>query len=327
MRQTPEATRGNEITELLDRWASRGLLSPEQVERIRQAEGITPAGAGAPATPAAPAAPRGRLAAEALAYLGGVLALAAALLLVQLVWDDLSVGARLAVPLSAAAVLLLSGRLVPGDAADRVRLRSVLWLLGTAATAVTVAVFGDQVLETDAEDTVLLAGLATSVLGLGLYLLARTAAQQLGFVVPVAVTAGALGMRAGWDEPTLVGVGVWLVAAAWAVLGALGVAGPATAVRFTAAVGLLIGAPLTQGSAGGQLLAALTIVGLFTWGVLADSLGLLALASIGTLNVVPAAITYFFPDSLLAAPLSLLAIGAVLVGAAVVVTRRRSAQR
>jgi len=323
MKQTREATRGNDITTLLDRWASRGLLTGEQVERIRQAEGLAPAVARS-AAPAPPAAPRGRLVAEALAYLGGVLALAAALLLVQLVWDDMSVGARLAVPLSAAAGLLLSGRLVPGDAADRVRLRSVLWLLGTAAGAVTVAVFGDQVLERDAEDTLLLVGLATSVLGLGLYLRARTAAQQLGLVLPVAMAAAALGMRAGWDEPTLVGVGVWLVAAAWAVLGGLGVARPATAVRFTAAVGLLIGAPLTQGSAGGQLLAALTIVGLFTWGVLADSLGLLALASIGTLNVVPAAITYFFPDSRLAAPLSLLAIGAVLVGAAVIVTRRRA---
>ena len=319
----PTVVRPDDVAALLDRWARRGLLSPEQVQRIRQAEGLAPVQTGGSRPPGSPG-PRGRLVVEALAYLGGVLAVAAAVLLVQLVWDDISAGVRLAVPLTAAAVLLLSGRLVPGDAAERLRLRSVLWLLGTAAWATTVAVFGDQVLEVDTNDTVLLVGGATGALALVLYLVANTAAQQLALLVALAVTAAALGTRAGWDEPTLAGLGVWLVAVAWTVLGERKLVRPATPVRYTAAVALLVGAVMLQEAAAGQLLALVTIAGLFTWGVLADSLGLLAVASAGTLILVPAAVTFFFPDSRLAAPLSLLAVGALLVGTAVTVTRRRA---
>jgi uncharacterized membrane protein len=111
----------------LDRWVRDQLLTDEQARRILALEQ-------APGTDDAPSARAGgRLVVEALAYLGGVIALAAGLLLVQLVWPDLSVGVRLAVPLSAAAVLLLSGLLVPGDAPERKRMRGALWALAAAA--------------------------------------------------------------------------------------------------------------------------------------------------------------------------------------------------
>ena len=262
---------------------------------------------------------------EALAYLGGVLALAAALLLVQMWWHDLSTGLRLAVPLSAAVSLLLAGQLVPGEAAERVRLRSALWLLGTGAWAATVAVFGDQVLDAEPRDTVLIVGLAGVAVALPLYLRARTAAQQLGLFVTLALTAAAVGMRAGWDEPTLAGLGVWLVALTWFVLGERRVLLPSEPVRYTAAVALVVGALMMQGALGGQVLALGTIALLVTWGVRTDSLGLLAVACVGALEMIPSAVMYFFPDGgRIVVPLALLAVGSLLVATAVTVTRRRA---
>ena len=124
--------RDDDLRHLLDRWAQQGLVTPVQVDQIMRAE-VSDAPATGAVDEGLPVRRGNSLVVEALAYLGGVLALAAALLLVQMWWHDLSTGFRLAVPLSAAVSLLLAGLLVPGEAAERVRLRSALWLLGTAA--------------------------------------------------------------------------------------------------------------------------------------------------------------------------------------------------
>lgn len=330
---------GDDVPTLLDRWARQGLLSEDQVEKILRFEKSAPAApfpaqraAEPPAetappapAPAAPAPRGGKLVVEALAYLGGVLGLAAFLLLVQMVWQDLSTGARLAVPLVAAVALLLAGQLVPGDAAERVRLRSLLWLLATASWLAATAIFGDQVLDWDGKNTFLLVGLVGVALALPLYLRARTPAQQLGLFVTLAMSAAALGVRANWDEPTLAGLGIWLVAGTWFALGERDRLAPKPAVRYTAAVGLIVGALMMQQSAAGQLAALATIALLFVWGVRADSLGLLAIAAVGTLNMVPAGVNYFFPESSrIVIPLVLMAVAALLVGTAVAVTRRRA---
>src|SRR2546421_8828066 len=69
------------------------------------------------------------LAAEALGYAGGVLAIAAGIYLARDLWPGLSTGAVLAFAAVACAVLGAAVR-TTGDPAFR-RLRSVLWLLST----------------------------------------------------------------------------------------------------------------------------------------------------------------------------------------------------
>jgi hypothetical protein len=77
------------------------------------------------------------------------------------------------------------------------------------------------------------------------------------------------------------------------------------------------------GSLGGRVVALATIAWLFYWGVRADSLGLLAVASIGTVQVVPSVIVFSFGSNVaIAIPVALLTIGAALVTTAVVVARR-----
>lgn len=313
------------LTAQLERWRRQGILSARQVEQILSAErreAIT--------TPLATDAGRqqGSIVVEALGYLGGVLALAAALLLVQLLWGDLTTASRLAVPTAATVVLLVGGAMVPTSARSRggtARLRSALWLLAVGACASAFGVLGDQLLDLRPTDTWLLVGLGALALGLPLHLHSRTTAQQVGLFVACMVTAGAVGARAGWDEPTMIGLAGWSVAAAWLVLAVRRLLQPEVAARYLGAAGAVVSVVLMAGSLGGQLLAIVTVAALFAWAVRVQSLGLLAVAAVGTLQVVPSTITFFFPDTgQLLAPVALLLVGGILVATAVTVTRRRA---
>ena len=100
---------------------------------------------------------------------------------------------------------------------------------------------------------------------------------------------------------------------------------PGWAVRYTAAIALVVGTLMMQGALGGQVVALVTIALLLAWGVRTDSLGLLAVACVGALQMIPSAVFYFFPDGgRIVVPLALLATGSLLVATAVTVTRRRA---
>jgi hypothetical protein len=271
---------------------------------------------------------RNALVVEALGYLGGVIALAAVLLLAQLWWGDLSPASRLALPALTTIALLTAGAAVPAAGASQDgagRLRGVLWLLAVGACAGAFVVLGDQLLDLRPRDTWLLAGLGSLVTALPLHLRSVRTAQQIGLFAASMLTAGALGARAGWDEPTLIGLGCWLVAAIWFVLGDRRLPQTGAAASYLGAAGSIVAVMLMAASLGGQVLAIATLTALFAWAVRRQSLGLLAVAAVGTLQVAPSTITFFFPDSgQVMAPLALLGVGAILVATAVTVTRRRA---
>ena len=315
--------RPDDLQTLLDRWVAESLLSRAQADSILDSEGTRPAAA----APAEPPPRRNQLAIEAVAYLGGVLTLAAAFLLVQMLWDDLSDAGRLAIPAVASAVLLVAGASVPTGSgnAGLVRLRSALWLLALGAAGAALGVLGDQLLDLDGQDTWLVVGLGTLALGLPLYARTHAPAQHLGVLLAALFTAGALGARAGWDEPTIIGLCTWVVAVAWFGLAERAMVRPAVVGRYLAAVAAVVTAVLMSGSLGGQAVMLVTLAGLFTLGIRSDSVGLLLIASLGTMQAVPASIQYFFPDNTrVAVPLVLLGVGGTLVAVAVTVTRRRT---
>jgi len=314
----------DDVHRMLDRWAHAGLIDEAQVERIETFE-VTQHAPGGPAAGPVPVPARrpSGLLVEAMAYLGGALALAAALLLVQLVWSDLSTAGRLAVPGVATAALLGAGALVPGHPDDRRRLRSALWLLATGAWAATLGVLGHQVLDWRGQDTALLIGVGCAALALVLYVRLTEALQHLALLASLATIGAALGARAGWDEPTLIGAGIWLVAAAWAVAGELGYLPPQAAARYGSAVVLMSAALLMNMSVGGQVVALLTLAWLFGLGLARGSVGMLAVAALATLQLVPASVGYFFPgDARVVVPVTLLTVGCALVVLAVTVSRR-----
>jgi hypothetical protein len=183
------------------------------------------------------------------------------------------------------------------------------------------------VIETDAQNTWLLVGVGGLALALPLYYDTHAPAQQLALFLPAVATAGALGARFDWDEPTLIGAGGWVVAATWLVLGERGRLRPPIAARYIGGAGTVALMTLTAGSVGGQVIAATTVVALFAWGVRTDSLVLLCLASLGTLFFVPSTVQFFFPGhAQVSVPLALLATGVALVALAVSVVRRRAAE-
>jgi LPXTG-motif cell wall-anchored protein len=76
---------------------------------------------------------------------------------------------------------------------------------------------------------------------------------------------------------------------------------------------------------GGFALAIGTVAALVLVAVLFADLVLLAIGAVGTLIVLPSAVSYWFPGSS-SAPLALLGVGLALVGIAVWTTRRRRRQ-
>jgi hypothetical protein len=74
----------------------------------------------------------------------------------------------------------------------------------------------------------------------------------------------------------------------------------------------------------GQVAGAVTIAWLVGLGLRRESVGVLAVAALATLALVPQSVQFFFPDDTrVAVPVTLLAVGAALVTLAVTVSRRR----
>ena len=85
---------------------------------------------------------------------------------------------------------------------------------------------------------------------------------------------------------------------------------------------LIFGSMTLMGERWGAVLGLLTVVALVGVAVATRNLPLLGIASLGTLVVLPSAVTTFFPGALSAA-IALLVVGILLVGAAIFTARRR----
>ncbi len=154
---------------MLDRWVAEGLLTADQagaiVEHERSAVAVS-----APRRRTATASGRRIPAyAEALGYLGGILALAGLTLLVANYWPDMSTSIRLVLSLVTTIVLLGAGALVHEHIDPALaRLRWFLWTLASATAAVFTGVLMIATLEVDTVALVVAACAATVALTSGL---------------------------------------------------------------------------------------------------------------------------------------------------------------
>jgi hypothetical protein len=297
---------------LVDRWLAEGVITPEQARLMLRAEprrDPAPDGNGARPSP---------VVIEAAGYLGGALVVVASLLIGARYWGDLGTAARLVVIGAGAAALLVAGALVTGRGEEGRRLTSVLWLGSTAAASGFTAVLVDATSARDEHAPLLVAG-ATAAWATTLWLLHRVLAQQVAmFVALLASVAAALAVLTTSDS--LPGLGVWVVAATWLLLAWRGRLAPRRAVMALAAAAMTVGALITLPTAWGFVLAFLTLAALVALAVRLRELTLLVIAALGALQVLPAAVVEWFPGTVLA-PVTLLLVGAVLVGAAVRLTR------
>jgi hypothetical protein len=259
---------------------------------------------------------RGPLAAEALGYAGGVLAIAGLLTGFRELWPHPGLPAQLTLSAAAAAVLGVAGALARPTKKPFERLRGGLWTMSVLATAAFTGVLTDQVLHLGDTGVATLVGAVAACCGLALLRWAPSPALEL-----TAFTAGALAASAGtaWGAAGTgrwaPGLSVWLLSVSWAVAAERGYLKPRRTGLFAAAAGLLISTQMTVDTAGGPALALATAVAALATGVLVRRGWLVVTGAIVMVVAVPELLLRYLPHAV-AAPLALLAAGAVMVGAA-----------
>jgi len=312
------------LPDVLEDWVDAGLITTEQSRAIRQHEaehhGPRTAVAVAPSPETGPS-----LVVEALGYLGGVVILVGAGILVGMYWADLSVLLRLILIGATALALVGAGFAVPdrlGDAAGR--LRSVLWAVGVATIAGFLGVFSTEVLDRYDEHALVIIGPCTAVVAGILWWLRSTWLQQLALFLPLLLSAVGIGMELTSPSSSWGGAAMWAVAVGWAVLSWTGRLEPRVPGVAMGVLGAVLGT-MTMYTDGGVALGLATAVVAAIVALRERSLPWLGVAAIALLWTMPRAAGAWFPGDLSAA-LTLIVTGGALVGAAVWVARHQGGQ-
>ena len=276
------------------------------------------------ASPEPAARSRTPLAAEALGYAGGVLAIAAGIFMVRdLVpgspaWAEIALAAVAWVIFGAAGAMLRT----KNEPVFR-RLRSVLWLMSTVSLAAFTGTLAGQVLASPASATLVMAA-AAAAYGAALWWRTRAVLQHLAVFASAAVLVGtAVHQLDPGSQAWGPGLGIWALSALWGAAVIRGYLPPAATGYVAAGVGLLAGAQLTMQLAAGHVLAVGTVAGLLAVGVLLRQAWLVALGAVGVLLVVPQTATRYLPTSA-AVPAAIFVTGVVMLGSAVWLARRRA---
>lgn len=325
----PPAPAAPAVTADLERWREAGLLSGEQVDAILAHEQthrplpppvVAPPAAVGPPAAVAPRRPMPDVA-EALGYLGGILAIVGMSLLVGRYWSDIPVAGRLGLSGGASAVLFAVGLLVPEDreAALR-RMRWFLWLVSSGAAAVFGGVLAYELVGDD-DLRVPLAGAAAVVLHDAFLWWRRE--RPLQQFTCLAATAVAIGTGvAHVIDAGVAGIALWVAAAIGVVVGLRHLTPIPRLTLFVGAVTSVVGALLVSDRWAGAsaLLAVGTAAALLMLGGLrrlptdrTEQLLLGVVGGMAALNTVPGAIGYFAEGGALATGLVVWALGAVLV--------------
>jgi hypothetical protein len=250
--------------EVLDRAVERGLLTRELADRILATE--------AEAEAAPVAAPRVPAVAEALGYIGAILTMVGAVVLVGQYWEDLATWSRLALLGAVAAVLWLVGALLRDEESEVLwRLRGFVWLLAAGAVAGFTAVLVVDALDWVGEPVAISIGAVTSAFSLALWQLKNRPAQQLMTFVGMLVALG--GVMALFDGGAAIGLSVAVAGGAWFAAGSFDRLPPKLAAVPLGLLALLIGPAITIGSRGAWekaapvigLAIAATLIGLGAW--------------------------------------------------------------
>lgn len=305
----------------LEEWVEAGLISAEQATGIRAHEEARHSRRRLTVVEPTHAPAGTSLVVEALGYLGGVIMLTGAGILVGLYWQDIATAGRLVLTGGTAVALVGAGLAVPdryGEAAGR--LRSLLWALGVAATGAFMAVLTADVLDRHDEQALIVVFPPTALVALTLWWVRRTWLQQLALIFPLGMSAAAVGLQLS-DTDSAPALAMWVLAAAW------------TAVAWTGrlqprASGLVLGglaavvASMTVPGQPGVLLGLATALAVLGLALAERSLPLLGVAALGLLQATPRAVVEWFPGRL-SASLTLIAVGGLLVVAAVWVARHQ----
>jgi len=260
--QQPARSRAGGVSDELERWVGAGLISPETSAEILAYESVR-----APVpTPSLrrPRTSRVPAAAEALGYLGGILAVVGLGLLVGRNWSSLPIYARLLLSAGLAVVLLVGGAMVHAQSdAAFARLRGFLWLASAAATGLFAADAVYDGFGISKPATIVLAGAGLVTLHSGLLWMGRNRPlQHLTALVALAATAGAaIGETSSGGS---IGLLVWLVGVSYLVVGLQRLLSSSLLTEAVGSIAVIVGSVIVMANwtAFGSLLAPVTGVAL-----------------------------------------------------------------
>ncbi|HZD02033.1 MAG TPA: hypothetical protein VFA46_18125 [Actinomycetes bacterium] len=265
---------------------------------------------------------RAPLAVELLAYLGGVLAMIGAMLLAARFWPDLATWTRLLVLTLVALALLATGAVLQERVSPAMRrLRSVLWLLSSAALAFAAGLFAADVLDLEGERVALLVGLTTGAYTAALWRLRPRPLLQLACLAGLATTAGAGVAWIGGDEAA-VGLSVWTVGVLWVLAGWRGWLPPVVVALASGAVAMLVGAQLAavRWEAAGPVFGLASALALLVAGAAGRRRVVAGIGIAGVFVFLPWTVVHFFAGTL-GVPVVILLCGVVLLVVAVMLLR------
>jgi hypothetical protein len=278
---------------------------------------------------AGPAPSRQPLAAEALGYLGAVMALIAGVIAIRQLWPAVPAVAELAFAAAAATGLLLAGLVIRADRHPALaRLRSVVWLASSVALAdVMRLATGPQFWDLGRTGAPLIAEAVVAAYAVALWWRSSSAVSQVAaFTAVLALTGTAITLPWPGAPEWAPGAGIWAVALLWGVAAHRGLLAPQGTGYAVAAAGLLIGAQLAIDAGAGQVLAVVTVAGLLAAGVAARREILLALGALGAAVLLPQVAILYLPGGATPA-VAVCAAGLAMLGAAIWLGRRRRQAR
>jgi len=318
----PHSAPMGSLDDSLSAWTGAGLITTEQAAAIRGFE-QTVAMTTAPASATTARPRRVPLVAEALGYLGGILAIVGVVLLVARYWTDMAGLGRLALSGGVAAALVVAGGLLGQSEPALVRLRAVLWFGAAVATGLFAGVAVTEAVDDPAATTVaLVVAAAVALLDAALWSWRVQPVQQALTLIGVATAAGVGTSMLAAEGPTglvLLALGLAGLAAGWRSLTPT----PAVTVLVGAAsavVGSAVSASGWQGP--GLVLSMLVVLGML---VLVTSLSgptdtasrtaLLVVAIVGLASTGPGSVVYFAEDAAIVTGLTMCLLGAAMVTA------------
>jgi hypothetical protein len=299
------------LRDLLDRAVAAGILSTEQAAAVAALDAQPTTGHR-----------RGAVLAEVLGYVGGALAVVAALFLGAELWDELGPWPRVLLLAAVAAACLAGGAALGGREGAPGRLGGFLWAAAVVAVAGTAGVGSDVLLVVEPGTAALVAACAALVVAAVLWWRRPAVLQHVAtFLAAAAALLTALD-RIGdgsfdWGGPLLWGFGL-----AWLVASALSTWRPAEPGWVLGAAAVVVGPLFAQsGRAAWLVVGSLGAAALVVIGVRARRPWVAAVGIGGVFVSVPLAVAELF-DARLGPLVGILAVGLALVAAAVVLTRR-----
>lgn len=320
-----------ELDTRLVTWTDQGIISPEQAERIatfersRVAPDHQPPDEQPPTAPTSPS--RQASIAEAVGYLGAVLALSAVALIVGDLWPQLEVGGRLTLVGLLTVVAFGAGEALHRQPAPAVRrLTGVLWAAAAVGAAWFAGLVADEVIGMGSAAITLTVGIVGTAVAAPSLLRRPGVPLHLATLVGLSVAvSGALDLSALPVEVFYDGLAVAAIGAAWVLLGRGGWLIP---TRTTEVMGGVVALGGLQVASFGDLRGLALGLGLVVAGSLValavqrNAQHLLVVGALGAFVLLPQLVVEVFGDDI-GAPATLLVVGLLLVLMAVGLGRAR----